>query len=101
LLYSLSKSRKIRRNKMNIITFLLVGLCAGFIAGKLIEGHGFGAVGDILIGVIGAFVGGYFFNGLGLQNGTFLGAVVTSTFGAMIFLVVAGLFQAVVRPRRA
>jgi len=84
---------------MNIFAFLLVGLCSGFLAGKIIEGHGFGALGDIIIGIVGAFIGGFFFTNSGFYNGSFIGAVITSTVGAMAFLLVAGLFQTVTRPR--
>ena len=44
---------------MNIIAFLLVGLIAGYLAGKIVEGHGFGTLGDIVVGIVGAFIGGF------------------------------------------
>jgi uncharacterized membrane protein YeaQ/YmgE (transglycosylase-associated protein family) len=45
---------------MSLLVFLLVGLVAGWLAGKLVKGGGFGLVGDLVVGVIGAFVGGFF-----------------------------------------
>jgi len=46
---------------MYVVWFLLIGLVAGWLAGKITKGAGFGLVGDIVVGVIGAFVGGFFF----------------------------------------
>jgi uncharacterized membrane protein YeaQ/YmgE (transglycosylase-associated protein family) len=77
---------------MNIVAFLLVGLIAGFLAGKIVEGHGFGPVGDIVVGIVGSFIGG-FLSGqfLGEAYG-FWGAVIMATLGSIILLVIAGLF---------
>ena len=77
---------------MNILVFLLVGLISGWIAGKLIEGHGFGALGDIVVGIIGAFVGGFVFGSMGVEAFGFWGSVAMSVVGAAVFLVIVGLF---------
>ena len=44
---------------MNFVLFILIGLIAGALAGKIVSGHGFGFLGDIVVGVIGAFLGGW------------------------------------------
>ncbi len=77
---------------MNIVAFLLVGLISGWIASLIVEGHGFGAIGDIIIGVIGAFVGGFVFDMLGVASYGFWGAVGMSLVGAVVFLFVVNLF---------
>ena len=46
---------------MDIILFLLLGALAGWIAGKIMKGSGFGLIGNIVVGVIGAFIGGFLF----------------------------------------
>jgi len=46
---------------MNIVLFLLIGLIAGALAGRVVSGHGYGVLGDIVVGVVGAFLGGWIF----------------------------------------
>ena len=53
---------------IGLISFLIVGLLAGWIAGQLTRGSGFGLLGNLLVGVIGAFVGGVLFWVLGLMR---------------------------------
>jgi uncharacterized membrane protein YeaQ/YmgE (transglycosylase-associated protein family) len=86
---------------MSILAFILVGLFSGFLAGKIVEGHGFGTLGDIVVGIVGAFVGGFVFTNSGIHDGSLIGAVVTSTLGAIIFLVVAGLFSRSIHHQKA
>ena len=54
---------------MAFVWFILVGLVAGWLAGQLMKGGGFGVVGDIIVGVLGALLGGWLFNFLGLAWG--------------------------------
>ncbi|MFQ5824613.1 MAG: GlsB/YeaQ/YmgE family stress response membrane protein [bacterium] len=51
---------------MNILIWLIVGLIAGWLAGKVMRGKGFGVVGDIIVGLVGAVIGGWIFRQLGL-----------------------------------
>ena len=55
---------------MNLLAFLIVGVAAGWIAGNLLKGRGFGLVGNMVVGVVGAFLGGFLFRllGLGVTN---------------------------------
>ena len=71
---------------MHLLWFLLVGLIAGWLAGKLTKGSGYGVVGDIVIGVIGAFVGGFLFRLLGLSAGGTIGSIVVATIGAIVLV---------------
>jgi uncharacterized membrane protein YeaQ/YmgE (transglycosylase-associated protein family) len=74
---------------MNIVAFLLVGLIAGWLAGKIVDGHGFGVGVDIVVGVVGAFIGGLLSDRvLGATYGLW-GAIAVSTLGAIILLVIA------------
>ena len=84
---------------MNIISFLLVGLIAGWIASSLVAGHGLGALRDIIVGIIGAFVGGFVFEILGVTIYGFWGAVGMSVVGAMVFLAMVRAFAGSRRSR--
>ena len=70
----------------NLIWFLFVGLIAGWLAGKVMRGGGYGIVGDIVVGVIGAFLGGWLFGVLGIAAGGLVGAIVTAFVGAIILV---------------
>ena len=74
-----------------LLWFLLIGLAAGWLAGRIMKGKGFGVLGDMVVGVIGAFVGGWVFGLLGLAAGGLLGRLVTATVGAMLLLYVIRL----------
>ncbi len=79
---------------MTIIWFLIIGILAGFIAGKLMQGKGFGLIGDLVIGVIGAVLGGYLFGLLGVSaGGGLIGSLVTAVVGALVLLFVVRLIK--------
>jgi uncharacterized membrane protein YeaQ/YmgE (transglycosylase-associated protein family) len=71
---------------MRFIWFLLIGLCAGWLAGQLTKGKGFGPAGNLIIGVIGAVVGGFLFGLVGLGSTNLLGELITATVGAIALL---------------
>jgi uncharacterized membrane protein YeaQ/YmgE (transglycosylase-associated protein family) len=73
---------------MHIVWFLLVGLVAGWLAGKVTKGSGFGVLGDIVIGVIGAFVGGFLFRLVGISAGGTIGTIIVATIGAIVLVVI-------------
>jgi uncharacterized membrane protein YeaQ/YmgE (transglycosylase-associated protein family) len=70
----------------NLIWFLLIGLAAGWLAGKVMRGKGYGVFGDILIGAIGGVVGGWLFGLAGISAGGLLGALVTAFVGAIALI---------------
>jgi uncharacterized membrane protein YeaQ/YmgE (transglycosylase-associated protein family) len=72
----------------NLILFLLVGLVAGWLAGRIMKGKGFGLVGDLVVGVIGAFIGVWLFGLLGISSGGILGLLVAALVGALVLLYV-------------
>ncbi len=66
--------------------FLVIGLVAGWLAGKVVKGGGFGLIGDLVVGVAGSYIGGYLFRFLNLNiNGT-IGEIVMATVGAIALL---------------
>lgn len=69
-----------------LIVFLLIGAIAGWLAGKITKGRGFGLGGNIIVGIVGAFVGGMLFSWFGVNAGGFIGSVVTATIGAVVLL---------------
>lgn len=77
----------------SLIVFLIIGIFAGFLAGKIMKGGGFGLVGDLVLGVIGAFVGGWVFGMLGFFAVGFLGTLISATAGAVLLLFVIRLIK--------
>jgi uncharacterized membrane protein YeaQ/YmgE (transglycosylase-associated protein family) len=79
----------------SLIVILVIGLIAGWLAGKLMKGSGFGIIGDIIVGIIGAFIGAWLWSVLHLPTlGNFwINAIITATVGAMILLFVLRLVK--------
>jgi uncharacterized membrane protein YeaQ/YmgE (transglycosylase-associated protein family) len=78
---------------MHILTFMLVGLLAGWLAGTVTRGQGLGVFADIGVGIVGAFIGAYLFSAMGLLAYGFIGHVVMAFLGAVVLLLVVGLFR--------
>jgi len=77
---------------MNIITLLIVGLVAGFLADKVVK-NTFGLLGDLIVGVVGSFIGGWIFSLLNLDFGGFLGEIIVAFVGAVVLLLVLNSFK--------
>jgi uncharacterized membrane protein YeaQ/YmgE (transglycosylase-associated protein family) len=73
---------------MGFLWFILIGLAAGWLAGRVMRGSSFGAVGDIVVGVVGALIGGFLFRtlGLSLRGGGPLASLIVATIGAIVLL---------------
>lgn len=78
---------------MEIVWFLLIGLAAGWLAGQLVKGSGFGVLGDMVLGILGAIAGGYLFRQLGITAGGLAGSLVMATVGAVVLLVIVRLIK--------
>ncbi len=78
---------------MHILWFLLIGLVAGWLAGKFTRGSGFGAMGNIVLGVLGSLVGGFLFRLIGLTAGGTIGTLVVATVGAAILIYAVRLLK--------
>jgi uncharacterized membrane protein YeaQ/YmgE (transglycosylase-associated protein family) len=70
-----------------LIWFLLIGLIAGWLAGKVMRGGGYGVVGDMIVGVIGALIGGWLFGVLGIAAGGLIGSIITAFVGAVLLIL--------------
>jgi uncharacterized membrane protein YeaQ/YmgE (transglycosylase-associated protein family) len=78
----------------NLIVILFVGLVAGWLAGKVVRGAGYGIIGDIVIGVIGAFIASWLFPRLGIHIGVgLISEIIYSAIGAIILLLVVRLVR--------
>lgn len=78
---------------MDLIGFLLIGLIAGWIATNFMRGSGMGLVGNLVIGVIGAFVGGFLFRLMGFAAVGLIGHLITATVGAIALLYVVRVLK--------
>ena len=75
-----------------LIWWIFLGLIAGWLAGKLARGRGFGCIGDILLGLIGSVVGGWIFTKLGIvHTNTFLFSLAAATVGAVVLVAIGHL----------
>ncbi len=78
----------------SLLVILFVGLVAGWLAGQIVRGAGFGIVGDIIIGVVGAFLASLLLPRLGLHLGTGLASeIIYSAIGAIILLLIVRLVR--------
>jgi uncharacterized membrane protein YeaQ/YmgE (transglycosylase-associated protein family) len=77
----------------SLFIFLVIGALAGWIAGSLMRGGGFGLLGNIAVGVVGAVLGGFVFDFVGVSAGGFVGSLITAVVGAAILLFVIGLIK--------
>lgn len=81
-------------NTEQLIVFLLIGALAGWLGGLIIRGGGFGLLGNIIVGVLGAIFGGWLFRVLGISiGGEWVGPIVTATAGAVILLFAVSLLK--------
>lgn len=79
---------------MSFLYFILIGICAGWLAGQIMKGGGFGLIGDLVVGVIGALIGGAVFSRLGVgAGGGLIGSLIVATIGAIILLFILRLIK--------
>jgi uncharacterized membrane protein YeaQ/YmgE (transglycosylase-associated protein family) len=79
---------------MDILTWIIVGLVAGVLA-SLVVGRGYGIVGDIIVGIVGAFIGGWIFRqmGWGTPFGGLAGTIFVAFIGACVLLFILRLIR--------
>ena len=79
---------------MEILIFIIVGAAAGWLAGLVVRGRGFGLIGDIVIGIIGAFIASWLFPRLGIHLGVgIVSEIIYSAIGAIILLLIVRLIR--------
>ena len=77
-----------------LLIILFVGLVAGWLAGQIVQGTGLGLIGDLLFGILGAFVGSWFLPKLGVHLGTgIINAIINATVGAILLLLLVKLLR--------
>jgi uncharacterized membrane protein YeaQ/YmgE (transglycosylase-associated protein family) len=78
----------------SILVIIVVGLVAGWLAGKLVRGTGYGLIGDIIIGILGALIASWLFPKLGFALGSgWIREILNSTIGAVLLLIVLRLVR--------
>jgi uncharacterized membrane protein YeaQ/YmgE (transglycosylase-associated protein family) len=77
----------------SVIAWVIIGLIAGWLAGKVSRGRGFGCIADIILGMVGAIIGGWIFLKLKIQGGGLLFSIAAATLGAVILVAIARIFS--------
>lgn len=80
---------------MGIIAWIIVGLVAGWLAGLIMKGSGYGLVGDLVLGLVGAVLGGWLFGVVAptAEPTGLLGSIIVATIGAIVLIFIARAFQ--------
>ncbi len=79
---------------MELIYIILIGIAAGFLAGWLMKGKGFGWIINLLLGIAGSLIGGWLFGILGISLGSgILGTLITATIGAVVLIFIVNFFK--------
>ena len=84
---------KQRATDMYLLTQIIIGIIAGWLAGKIMRGRGFGLLGDLVVGIVGSLIGGFVFSLLGLASYGLIGSIVVATVGAMLLLYLVRLLK--------
>jgi uncharacterized membrane protein YeaQ/YmgE (transglycosylase-associated protein family) len=81
----------------SIIAWLVIGGVAGWLAGLVMKGGGYGVIGDIIIGIIGSVVAGWLFGAIGIAPGAgIIGSIIASAIGAIVLIFVLRLIRSAV-----
>ena len=75
----------------DFLLWVVIGVVAGFLAGQAMKGQGFGFFGNLVIGIVGAVIGGWVFGAVGLRSTGFLGHVICAFVGAVLLVWIIGL----------
>jgi len=78
---------------MNIIWFLIIGAVAGWLAGIVMKGKGAGLLINIIVGCVGAVLGGYLLGLIGISAGGLIGSLITAFVGAVVLLFIVSLIK--------
>ncbi len=81
-------------NGISLLVLVIVGILAGWLAGKIMKGRGFGLIGDLIVGVIGAFLGSWLFGLLHVSIGNgLIGTFITALVGSLVLLLLIRLIR--------
>ena len=76
-----------------LLIALVIGAVAGFLAGQIVKGHGFGLIGNIIVGIVGALIFGALFGNFNFLNSPMLNEIAGGTIGAVVLLLLIGLIR--------
>lgn len=79
---------------MYLVWQIIIGILAGFLAGKIMRGRGYGLLIDLLLGVVGSMLGGWIFSLLGLYSSGLIGELVVATIGAVLLIYIVRRIRA-------
>jgi len=89
-----SRGHQMHMSSESLLVILFVGLVAGWLAGQIVQGTGFGLIGDLIVGILGAFFGSWLLPQLGIHLGTgLISAIVNATIGAVLLLLIVRLVR--------
>lgn len=77
----------------SLIAWVIIGAIAGWLAGLIVKGYGFGLIGNIVVGILGAGIAGILAPQLGLYTASTGGNIIAATLGALILLVLVGVIR--------
>jgi len=77
----------------SLLILLLIGLVAGWLAGKIMRGRGFGVLGNLIVGLVGALLGGWLFRVAGLSVHSLVGQIIATTAGAVVLVWLLNLIR--------
>jgi len=78
---------------MSFLWFLIIGAIAGWLAGQIMKGRGYGLWINLLLGIAGSFIGGFLFQSLGVGGGGIIISLIAALVGAVILLVIIGMVK--------
>jgi uncharacterized membrane protein YeaQ/YmgE (transglycosylase-associated protein family) len=82
-----------RRSKVNVLIWIISGIVAGWIAGLLVRGRGFGLIGDLIIGLLGGLIGGWLAGLLGIQASGWIAQILVAALGGIVLVAVIRLIR--------
>lgn len=77
----------------SLLYLILLGALAGYAGGRIMRGKGFGLIGNIVVGIIGAVIGGWIFRELNIAEDNFLYELASAVIGAVVFIILIGVFS--------
>ena len=78
---------------MGFLWYIIIGIAAGFLAGKIMRGGGFGVIINLILGIVGGVLGVWVFGLFGIAASGIIGSLITATVGAILVLWIASLFN--------
>ena len=75
-----------------LLAWILIGLIAGWLTGKVTHGKGFGCIANLVLGLVGAVIGGWIFSRLGIEAWGFIGSLAAAVVGAVVLVAIARMF---------